>query len=159
MAIIPIEELDRLKQKQISNYNPTTRTLALLQEEIDSTLSRKDLSSDEKIKLLQVAQSRYRGIAGKQEEPDLPNMSRDLPLPKPPEKSVEPKPAEEKIKTPITSRLIHALPHQYQNKARAIIDHLGKNPYLISVNDILEVIIKGRTLPASNIIDLISDLF
>jgi len=59
MALISNDELDRLKQKQLSSYNPELRSMAFLKDEMDQLLLRTDLSAEEKLKLFQSAQHRF----------------------------------------------------------------------------------------------------
>ena len=55
-------ELDRLRQKQIRDYNPTLLTLANLREKMDSVLSDSKLSSTERNQLLDSLMTSFQSI-------------------------------------------------------------------------------------------------
>ncbi len=59
MSLVAAEELDRLKQKQLTAYNPELRSMVFLKDEMDEILSRSDLPADTKLKMFQVAQHRF----------------------------------------------------------------------------------------------------
>ena len=80
MTLVSEEELDRLKQKQIS-YNPEVRVLAFLKDEMDQILSRNDLGIEEKLKLFQAAQGRFSTLKMKDHGSSLPELKTQLPEP------------------------------------------------------------------------------
>ena len=41
MSLVAAEELDRLKQKQLTSYNPELRSMVFLKDEMDRILTRK----------------------------------------------------------------------------------------------------------------------
>lgn len=49
MALIDADELNRLRDKKITQYNPTVRTMANLDEEMESVLREKTLNAEEKL--------------------------------------------------------------------------------------------------------------
>ena len=65
LQLLSEEEVNRLKQKQISQYDPQLRAAAFLQTELDDLLSNKDLDSQQKMTLFQMAQQRFASLIGK----------------------------------------------------------------------------------------------
>ena len=59
----------------------------------------------------------------------------------------------------VLNSLVDALPKTFQNSAKHLVKELERYPQNISWNaDNKEVIIDGKTLPGSNIVDLIGDV-
>ena len=71
MSLVAQEELDRLKQKQLTSYQPELRSMVFLKDEMDTILNRSDLPADEKLKLFQVAQNRFASIKSTALQPAL----------------------------------------------------------------------------------------
>ena len=57
--LVDDQELQQLIEKQIRQYDPRIRSMALLEKEIGSALNRDDLTSEEKFALFKSAQHRY----------------------------------------------------------------------------------------------------
>lgn len=62
MALVDSDELDRLKQKQLTSYNPTIRSMAMLKDEVDTVLERGDLSAEEKVAIIRASKQRFQGF-------------------------------------------------------------------------------------------------
>ena len=65
LQLVSEEEINRLKQKQLSQYDPQLRAAAFLQSEIDDILTNKDMDAQRKTTLFQTAQQRFASLLGK----------------------------------------------------------------------------------------------
>ena len=59
MVLMENAEVDRLRQKQIREYDPTIGAMAHAQADIDEALTRSNLTDDQKLTLLSQAQQRF----------------------------------------------------------------------------------------------------
>ena len=79
MKLMSEDEINRLKSKQITQYDPQVRTMAFLQTEIDDILTRKDLAPESIMALFQSAQSRFHSLKRKRTGEDLgPEEEQDV---------------------------------------------------------------------------------
>ncbi len=62
MVLLSQEEMERMRQKQIKEYDPNLRALARLQDEKETVLTDKQMSPDEALKIFQKLTSRYEAI-------------------------------------------------------------------------------------------------
>ncbi len=72
------DEINRLKSKQITQYDPQVRTMAFLQTEIDDILTRKDLAPESIMALFQSAQNRYHSLKRKRTGEELGPEEEDV---------------------------------------------------------------------------------
>ena len=59
MVLLEQAEVERLRQKQLRDYNPTLSAMARAQGDLENILTNDDLTGDEKMTLLQEAQQRF----------------------------------------------------------------------------------------------------
>ncbi|KAF0138345.1 MAG: hypothetical protein FD122_3809, partial [Stygiobacter sp.] len=59
MALIERGELDRLRQRQINEYNPILSQLSSIQQEIERVLRSNQLSIEERLGVLNLLHSRF----------------------------------------------------------------------------------------------------
>ena len=164
------EEIDRLKQKQLTEYNPELRTLAHLQTEIEGALERNGADTDEaKYALLQTLQNRFKAVKATAAPTQPVGLSTILPMPAPPVVAAPPAPPvvgappidsapaqpEETESTQIRLSVLQ----KAHRKAEQFVKLIGDNPSVVTVDDDNQVVLRGRTLYGSNIIDLINALY
>ena len=162
MSLVAAEELDRLKQKQLSSYKPELRTMVFLKDEMDEILNNENLGAEEKLKLFQTAQHRFGSFTNVAEK--LPEISSVMPEPA---AAPPPAPAPRPVRqlAPVigqrTSRnsIVENIPSHYRNKALALLDHLDNNPEKIGWNDNGELIVNKKLIPNSIIIDIVRHLY
>ena len=79
MFLMSQEEMERMRQKQIKEYDPNLRAMARLQDENETLLLNKQISPDDALKFHQKLQSRYESIKN-QEKADvaLPDVSKTM---------------------------------------------------------------------------------
>ena len=81
MALIEEKELDRLRQKQIRDYNPTLKSLADIQSTIDSYIENKEIHDTDKIQLLNFLNGRFHVLYNKAKAVDFQARSPIQPSP------------------------------------------------------------------------------
>ncbi|KAF0138624.1 MAG: hypothetical protein FD143_3634 [Ignavibacteria bacterium] len=59
MTLVEEAELDRLRQRQIKDYNPSLKSLVKIQEQIDNIFQDSELGDDSKSKILAHLQERF----------------------------------------------------------------------------------------------------
>ena len=160
MLLMSQEELERIKAKQIKEYDPSITALARVQNQVDSVLTDPtiaQLPADQRLKLLQKLQHRFEQIKHEGDTPlKLAGVSASLPEPA----SMPATPT-----TASTTGLsrpavqLFGINQRYRNRADTLMKHILQDPASLSVNERNEIVVKGRTVPGSNIIDLVSDAF
>jgi len=185
MTLLEEGEVERLKQKQIKEYNPTLKSLAAIQGAIETLIDLPTLNADEKIQILNHLQSKFSALYNiakvttlhepsphvtvlaptgtKVETVDAPEKieanSKDVKV----EKAVAPEKVESGMQSaepahwPELSEL-KLLP-QYDKKYRKLVEFLNKYPHVVSKSSQGEISVHGKTLPDSSFSDLIRGLY
>lgn len=166
------------REKQIRNYDPTLRNLAMLESEIDSLLKDKSMPDDAKLRIIQTSQhrfeqlaSRYSGNVAKHEENEVDPAAGATHATPPAAAAVAPAAAaavddnEEEVvdeahghEVEDRRRILTAIPLRYRNKANFVLDLIDKSPN-VRVDDRLRLVLDGKTIVGSNIIDLMNSLY
>ena len=170
--LISDEELDRLRQKQISTYNPTLTTLSKIQGELQSILdNNRDIAIEDKLTILNILQQRFHSLqssaTGKiiqsRIEPLNPanltqNINQHPPLPAA-DKELEDQdePDEEELNPLFPSdKMIASVVNSFdpvdQNNVQKFLNHILLNPDDLSFDNNLQIVIKGSPIANSNII-------
>ncbi len=168
MAIVSIDEMDRIKQKQLATYNPELRVMARLQEEIEETLARTDLDAAQKIALIQSLSHKFQAFNIKNITQPTLVAQKDQPV-----RVVHaPAPAAQPAHGPAAAQVpaddtppiydpnkMPTLPPQHQSKAASVLDHIASNPSHISWDDTGQLVVKGEVVKDTNMSHLLRDLF
>ena len=172
LQLVSEEELNRLRQKQIAQYNPELRTAAFLQSEIDELLSDKQMEPESKLRLLQLAQQRFTSLRGKHamERTSLggirTQMEDDVIAPPvPPQQGaplaqghVAPGAAAQVLPTE-TNPLIDFLPRRSQDKAKKLLQELARRGLQIREDETGQMAIADQPIIGSNYQDLMLSLY
>ncbi len=78
LSLMAKDELDRLKQRDLKSYNPKLKAVVLLDDEMEDILNRKDLCSEEKMKIFQQAQHRFLSLFKTLDHPALTGVSEQI---------------------------------------------------------------------------------
>ena len=164
MMLLSQDEIERMKAKQIKEYDPSLHALARIQDQLDTVLNDPILAKippDERAKLLQRLQFRFAEVKHEGELPKLAGISTELPEPT---ITLAAQPAPVVQPANAAAAASPGLPHiavnkRYRMQAERLIKQLAKDPNIFSVNDRDEIVVKGQAIPGSNVIDLFSDLF
>jgi hypothetical protein len=152
MFLMSEEEMERMKSKQLKEYDPDLRSMTRLQDQATAILSKDDMNPDELLKLINMLQSRFNQIKNKDKaEPELAGVSKIMAEPDEPDEDEE--------EAPIPVQPMIGIAKRDHAKARSLIQLLSKDPHSLSVNDRMEIVVRDRPIPGSNIHDLLSDLF
>lgn len=165
MRLVGEAELDRLKAKQIREYDPELHVLVRLQKEMEDILDDTKTSPSEKLTLLHTAQHHFKTLSNKEarEQEGLVDVSNPMPtLPEP-----EPKIVEET--TPVLSEpsisgvlvaAVENLPKQYREKAKKFLDWMKEHKDIIKFDPISgRLVIQGTEISHSNAHDLLYNLY
>ena len=179
-TLIEKGELDRLRQKQVRDHNPTLMTLANLKDKMDDVLVNEQLGSSERVKLFDSLMSSFqtlkqgaplvatRGPDVEQivkEEPKIKTTKEEVPADQSSVKDiVEPTPVKSKSEedTQILEKQVWKginLANRHINSFNELKKYVDGNPGLISKNKKGELVLEGKTIPNSNFDDLVRNLY
>jgi len=163
MKLVPEMEYDRLKMKEVRDYDPELRTLSFLQSEIDDILNNSNLDAESKMRLFQAAQYRFSSIKERQPE-EIKYTSASLPVPPTPvlvpPTPVLPPPAADPIPRDMNhDKILNNIPVFQRNKAENFLDLLTEDPDQVTYNNKYQLVVAGKPVKGSNIIDLIRNLY
>lgn len=181
MILIGADELDRLRQKKIEQYNPTLRSMAFIDEDIEKIFDNPNLTPYQKLNLFQAARHRFRSMSKPPEKPKVePDEGHEVPQPAPipmapPPQMPAPAPqllAAPQLIAPIAQAQAAALHHEPRlNKiltlvpeksvkdAVALIEMVSEKPEILSINDENQLVYRGKAIVGSNAYDLFHSLY
>ena len=162
MVLLSQDELERMKAKQIKEYDPSLQALARIQDQLDTVLNDSSIAKlppDERLKLFQKLQHRFTQIKNEGDTPlKLAGISSNLPEPAVPPVIAAGAAAAQSPPPRLPVQLV-GVNKRYRTHASELMKHILQYPNLLSVNDRMEIVVKGHTVPGSNILDLVSDTF
>ncbi len=172
MAIVPSDELDRIKQRQLTNYNPELRIMSWLQNEIDDIFSRSDIAPIDRLALIQTAMHRFqsfniKNITQLRETPQINQPGRNSrlttapPAPAAPEIVTStpaapvpsPVPAPQRHQSMLESDILDPISIRFKERADAVLDHLSQFPEEITLDKKGELILQGEPVKGTTITD------
>ena len=176
MRLMRDEEYERLRQKQISSYDPELRVLARLEDERRSVLDSTQLNDSEKVALMNHIGSRMKevrainkneemvaGIAKKAAAPLGVALAAAGPVAVAGASATS---GEEAVDTKAgdllkekRELLLNNLPSRAHEKANELLDYMEANPDHVSLNEKFELVTKGKAVPDSNFLQLFESLF
>lgn len=160
MTLIEEGELERLRQRQLKEYNPGLKSLVSIQDQIEKILNDPEFDDESKHKVLCHLQEKF-GYLYKKFQNSAANIPVLEPLDPAPEDAA---PAEQGDDAPDGNEpgdpfhLIN-LPHVYQHKLHLFKDFLEEHKEEISVNANNELVLDGLTIPNSSMTDLIRSFY
>ena len=170
LQLLSEEEVNRLKQKQISQYDPQLRAAAFLQTEIDDLLGNKDMDSQQKMTLFQMAQQRFASLLGKNEMSKVPlagirtqlaEEEQEQPRQQQPQQPVFQfgAPPADEVDDVEVENIIGTVPPSQKKQAKALMEFLEKRKAELGYDDLGQLVIKGQPLQGSNFQDMILSLY
>ena len=175
MALVEEGELERLRQRQIKEYNPSLRTLGQIQEQIEKLFEDPDLSDEGKCKILSHLQERFgllltqfknsgSGLSPATDTKQLQvEIKRDHEEPVADEEPAENKmvlaPQDASLYSIIPSLVDSKIPVQYARKFELFQEFLKEHKNEISTNDKKEVVLDGEAIAYSSFPDLLRSLY
>ncbi len=185
VRLLDEDELSHILEKRIKDYNPNLHVLAQMQMELDSILSKGNISAEEQLALFKGVQNKYHHL--KSQYSQLNNPS---PIPNPSSTKGERASALDSHSRPINDEInpaldpdreistagerepetesedaldqvkVEGLQNKFQVKLSNLISLMKENSNIINVDPHSnEVILKGKKVSGSNISDLILNLY
>jgi hypothetical protein len=175
MTLIEEAELERLRQRQIKEYNPSLRSLAQIQDQIEKLFDDPELTDEGKCKILSLLHERFGALLTQyknspaaaaqvpeakpvqidikaQEEPNLDDSSVD-----------EDMENEAKGQAPIVPKIPSLkdanIPTQFAKKFEIFQSFLKDHEDQISSNDQNELILDGQSIKGSSFLDLLRSFY
>lgn len=156
MLLVSEEEMDRMKARQLREYNPSLKAMVKVQDQIESVLndpSFTELHPNERLQILQNLQHRFHQLKNE------PYVTHTPPPPAtltPTTNSPTPYAYAPSIKTEPT---LYGISKQNVKKAEQLAEHLFKDPDVLSINDNNELVVSGKPISGSNVTDLLADVY
>ena len=174
MKLIAEEELNRLRQKQVTDYNPETRAYANLEDEMRTILSDSRIPKDARARLVQHAQFRMNEMKKGTQEYAIHGLKRHLPLPAP-----EPPPAGADVPEAIPeeeagaaaaaappaestydrSLILGTINKKYSKHANQLLKLLDRNSGVVTFNEKMQLVLNGHPIEGTNSVDLVNALY
>ena len=161
MMLLSQEEVERIKAKQIKEYDPSLNLLARIKDQLDTVLSDPNLAKippDQRLKMLQQLQHRFDQVKHEGEmQIKLPGVASEVASTPEPVAPTPPPPLDQEPEQPTEPEIL--VSKRYKSHAKRLMKEILRDPGILAVNDRKEIVVNGQTVPDSNIIDLVSDVF
>ena len=153
MQLISKEELDRLRQRQVSSYDPELRAASKVEDEIHEILNKRGLSAEEEINKLQTLQHQFKQLQDANARQSTPINLETLTQSEKPPVVAEKEPMDEKTRAVIT-----LMPESAKEKGELVLDFLKKSGDRVTFDEDNKLVVNGQPIPGTNIIDLVSSI-
>ena len=153
LILVPEHMTDTPKKALVP---PLTAQVNQLDSEMDSLLRRQDMTQDEKVKLYDQTLQRYLTYYDKR-------MQKPVHVSVVPPKSIETEetgeelPEEPEPPGEIQKDILESVPATMKSRAFQLVKKLKTNKDVVGWNDHGQMVFEGRTIPGTNVIDLIND--
>lgn len=175
MTLIEKDELERLRQRQVKEFDPLLQTRADVKDEMRTNFNRRDIGAFEKMTLYRM----LKRMMNELEEPYKPApkkaareheaLETPLRVENPPDTPIRdeehsddaseiPDPRLEMINR-IREEIEHSLPTKHREKAQDVLDYILDHPNSINVNAKGELILNRKTVRGSSLADLIINVY
>ena len=133
---------------------PLNSQVKELDSEMGNVLDRQDISADEKVKMYDQTFQRFLNYYDKRM-----NKPVRVDVVKPEDTQPIDVQQAEPFETPdeVENDIIESVPATMQSRARQLVKKLKENKEFVRWNDQGQMIFKGRTIPGTNIVDLVND--
>ena len=152
------DDIERLRQKHLIEYNPNITALAKLQGEIESILDgNSSVPNDDKLKLLSTLEQRFNSI--KQKEPTLQKSQATINSIEKPDLKI---PVIDEEEDPIideNERILDSFEPLMRPRISLLLHSFTKHPELISFDEQQHLILNGIPIENTNIIHSLKRLF
>ena len=158
------EEYERLRQKQVSSYNPKLRSIAHIQDDMREVLSSSTMNPDEKMRLFQSLFVKSKEIQDNGKFTDMAPVEKNL-LPKPVAQLAKVEGIEETSADADESHkilkdyVLDSVATTVKGKAHMLLDYLNRHKSKIHTNDNFELVLNGKTIEGTNFVDLVHSLY
>ena len=135
---------------------PLTAQVNQLDSEMNSLLKRQDMTQDEKVKLYDQTLQRYLTYYDKRMQKPV-RVSMVHPEPVETEEIEKELPEESEPPGEIENDILESVPTTMKSRALQLVNKLKANKDIVGWNDHGQMVFEGRTIPGTNVIDLIND--
>ena len=153
MILVPEDMFARFEQKQKIETSPIVTNMIKTDGEMSNILERTDIDDAQKQKLYYANLERYLNLR-RQKDDQIPTVQLSI---KNNEKDESVKLAPAEIVNLPDSTIVDNIPKTMRERATAILNRLKIRPDIISWDESGQVSLDGKTVPHSNISDLLSD--
>ena len=140
MVLLPEDVLNRFEQRQRLETSPITANMMQKDTAMSNILQQHGLNDDQKQKLYNVYMERYLNVKRQKDEQPPMGLGDE----------------EKELQLPDTD-IIEAIPKTMRARATALLNRLKARPDVISWDNSGQIKLEGKTIPSSNISDLVSD--
>ncbi len=162
MRLIQEEEYERLRQKQVSSYNPELRAVAHLEDEMKDIMDSKNITPEDKLKLFDQLRIRSNELRN-QAKPLVALGGVSSSIPTQADDAQQPPPGvlikQEVKKEDVFEEIIGRVSAKRKENAIKLMEIINSNPDILSINDNQEIVIKGHSIPNTKFSDLFTSLF
>jgi hypothetical protein len=170
MSLVEEAELERLRQRQIREYDPSLNNLAKIQENIMKLFEAPDMSDEVKYKILVSLQERFANSTH-YAAPTPPTMTEDVPpqaIVEQPPPAEQVAPAVEAVQVPEVQKKARPgllefenfnIPSQYHQKLDTLHKFIQDHQDVISTNHKGELVLDAKPFQNSSFSDLIRGLY
>ena len=160
MTLIEEAELERLRQRQLKEYNPGLKSLVGIQDQIEKILNDPDFDDESKHKVLCNLQEKFAYLYKKFQN-SAANIPVLEPVVPPPEEAAIAQEGDDEAEgnEPLNIFQLVKLPHFYQHKLELFKNFVDDHKEEISVNAKKELVLDGLTIPNSSMPDLIRSFY
>ena len=165
------EEYQRLRQKQVQQYNPELRIMARIDDDIKELLSDTTIPADVKSSIFSQLQQRFKDVKDASKVMPKEAISTEIEQP-----DVEPEPiaaaAVEEYELPppptparpapikkFSDDILSGVDKNKLGKAKELLKLIKENPQIIATNTKGELVLHGKVIPRSNTSDLFRSLY
>jgi hypothetical protein len=166
-VLVEAAEYDRLKQRNLREYQPDMSRLGRLQDQIHTILLNSHLSDQQKLALVAGPESQFNklkselgvlsGSASSARDVSMGDEDKSKSSTSINEQEADPLPSEKAL-VPLTWKDLQ-IPWPTVRKAKRLIEQLAQQPKIIRANEDGELVIQGKVVPGSNYKSLLSSLF
>ena len=165
MALVEPRLLEVLQhqQQQQKVYHPTIKVLSDVDRDMQNILMQDNLSEDEKVKLYNQALRRYETYERLVTAPSAPQYlppPQSLPTTASATAAASPAtvPAPAQHVEHIEREILHSIPKTMKKKGEILLMRMKNDPTNMGWTEKGELIVKGRVIPNSNVVDLVNDV-
>ncbi len=153
MVLVPEDLFTRFEQKQKLETSPIVTSMIKTDEKMSNALERTDIDDAQKQKLYYANLERYLNLRH-QKDSQIPTVQLKM---KNSEKDESTGIASDEIVKLADSTIVDSVPKTMRQRATAILNRLKTRPDIVSWDESGQVNLDGKTIPNSNISDLLSD--
>ena len=153
LVLVPEHMVDTPKKALVP---PLTAQVNQLDSEMNSLLKRQDMTQDEKVKLYDQTLQRYLTYYDKRMQKPV-RVSMVHPEPVETEEIEDKLPEESEPPGEIENDILESVPATMKSRALQLVKKLKANKDVVGWNDHGQMVFEGRTIPGTNVIDLVND--